>query len=163
MQILLVDTGGMERYGPLTRQHYHGSSAVLLVYDCDDNLSLKELKEFYKCAKDNAVGAAMILVRNKIDKEFQSVDIREAEHLVYTNSRGGTSLCSFIFTENTSAKQNQGIKELFEKVAEYLIKHAAPSNERSNEFDERIRLQEKPSQPTTTPPQPPQPSSGCGC
>lgn len=158
MQIHLVDTAGMERYGRLTRNHYFGSQVVLFVYDCDDHESFQALKHFYKDAKDNTGGATMVLVRNKIDKELQSVDISESENLACNHSTGSTSACKFMFKAETSAKKNSGIKELFKQVAEYLIKNVEPSNER-NEFS-KIKLHQEP-QPTETPPEPT--TSGCGC
>jgi len=166
VKIHLVDTAGMERYGRLTRQHYYGSHAVLLVYDCDDQLSLETLKGFYKDAKDNAGGAAMVLVRNKIDKELQSVDVREAESLVCNHAKRGKSVCLFTLKAETSAKENSGIKELFEKVATYLIKNAQPSNKRKSEFiklheeQRRVNLHEEQRQGTPAPTSTP---SGCGC
>ena len=50
----------MERYSRLTRQHYYGSSVVLFVYDCDDLESVHSLAGYYKDAKDNASGAAVV-------------------------------------------------------------------------------------------------------
>ena len=156
VQILFVDTAGMERYGRLTRQHYHGSHVVLLVYDCDDSDSLKELKEFYKDARDNTNGAAMVLVRNKIDKDFQSVDIAETTNLICNHHT--KDICKFKFKAETSAKHNTGIEKLVNDIAEYLIKNVEPSNRR-NVFQERIKLEEPRQQtpPTETS------SSGCPC
>ena len=158
IQILLVDTAGMERYGRLTRHHYYGSHVVLLVYDCDDNESLQALKGFYKDAKNNTGGAAMVLVRNKIDKEFQSVDVSEAKNLVCNHGATHPSVCKFMLEAETSAKENWGIKKLLENIAEYLITKAEPSNKR-NVFDDKIKLQE--GQQIRTPST--QPSTGCSC
>lgn len=148
----------MERYARLTHHHYFGSHVILFVYDCDDNLSLEALKDFYKDARDNASGAAMVLVRNKIDKDFQSVDVGGAERLVCNHSAQGTSVCKFRFKAETSAKDNLGIQELFQKVAEYLIKNAEPSNNRGNQFDNTLNLQDSQQEST-----PPSTSNGCGC
>lgn len=138
----------MERYSRLTRQHYFGSHVVLLVYDCDDVESLQALVEYYNDAKnDNDNGAAMVLVRNKIDKELQGVDVSEAEKLLCNHLEKGTSICKFKFRAATSAKKNTGIKELIEKVAEYLVKNAEPSNSR-NEFDKmKVELVPLPTRP----------------
>lgn len=146
----------MERYGRLTRQHYHGSHIVLLVYDCDDSESLQVLKEFYKDARDNTNGAAMVLVRNKIDKEFQSVDIAETTNLIC--NRSTRDICKFKFKAETSAKDNSGIKKLVNDIAEYLIKNVEPSNKR-NDFQDRIRLEE----PRQTTPPSKTSSSSCPC
>lgn len=146
----------MERYGRLTRQHYHGSHVVLLVYDCDDSDSLKELKEFYKDARDNTNGAAMVLVRNKIDKDFQSVDIAETTNLICNSHT--RDICKFKLKAETSAKYNTGIEKLVNDIAEYLIKNVEPSNKR-NDFQDRIRLEEQRQQnhPNETT------SNGCHC
>ncbi len=145
----------MERYARLTRQHYFGSHVVLLVYDCDDTESLQVLNDYYTDAKTNANGAAMVLVRNKIDKEDQSVDVKEAEKLLCNHEDTGRSVCKFKFRAETSAKNNTGIKELIRRVAEYLLKNAEPSNSR-NEFDKI-----KPTKPE--PPRTPVPSTSGGC
>lgn len=142
----------MERYSRLTRQHYFGSHVVLLVYDCDDMETLQALKEYYQDATNNANGAAMVLVRNKIDKEGQSVDKTEAEKLLCNHKDRGVPICKFKFRAETSAKENTGIKELIQRVAEYLVKNAQPSNSR-NQFD-MIR-------PTPEPIPTPPTSSGC--
>lgn len=139
----------MERYGRLTRQHYYGSHVVLLVYDCDDSESLRVLREFYKDARDNTNGAAMVLVRNKIDKDFQSVDIAETTNLICNHHT--RDICRFKFKAETSAKNNSGIKKLVNDIAEYLVKNVEPSNQR-NDFHDRIRLEEQRQQnpPTQT-------------
>ena len=146
----------MERYSRLTRQHYFGSSVVLLVYDCDDMESLTELAGYFKDAKNNASGAAMALVRNKIDQELQYVGIKDAEKLLCNHKEKDRSVCKFKFRAETSAKENTGINELKQRVAKYLLKNAAPSNSR-REFDE-VRLQQEPpnTPPTDT-------TSSCPC
>ena len=141
----------MERYARLTRQHYFGSSVVLLVYDCDDMESLKDLADYYNDAKTNASGAAMVLVRNKIDQELQCVGIKDAEAILCNHEQRGRSVCKFKFRAETSAKEETGINELKQKVAKYLLKNAEPSNSRREFYN--IRL----------PPEPPSPPSPCPC
>ncbi|XP_078345410.1 uncharacterized protein LOC144630926 [Oculina patagonica] len=149
IKIDLWDTSGMERYARLTRQHYFGSHVVLLVYDCDDMESLQALLDYYRDATRNASGAAMVLVRNKIDKVDQSVDIREAEKLLCNYEGMGRSACKFKFRAETSAKENTGIQELIQKVAEYLLKNAEPSNLR-REFDKiTCKPEPLPTRPTS--------------
>ena len=139
----------MERYSRLTRQHYYGSSVVLFVYDCDDLESLNSLAGYYKDAKDNASGAAAVLVRNKIDQELQCVGIKDAETILCNHREKDISVCKFKFKAETSAKEKTGINELMQKVAKYLLKNAEPSNSR-REFD-RIRPRpEPPSNASTT-------------
>ena len=159
LQIRLVDTAGMEREAPLTRYHYYGSHAILLVYDCDDRDSLNALQGYYKSAKEHAKGAAIILVRNKIDKIPQCVDIGEADNLVYNPSVSCPCPCQFNIKVKTSAKEKKGIKELFDSVADYLIKNVEPSNESTTKgFDHELNVQGV-SHPGTIQSN----SSGCSC
>lgn len=145
----LWDTSGMERYSRLTRQHYFGSSVVLLVYDCDDMESLRDLAGYYKDSKDNASGAAIVLVRNKIDQELQCVGIKDAEKILCNHKEKDLSVCKFKFRAETSAKEKTGINELMQKVAKYLLKNAQPSNSRK-EFEKIKPKPEPPSNPSTT-------------
>ena len=138
----------MERYSRLTRQHYYGSSVVLLIYDCDDMETLKDLKGYHEDAKNNASGAAMVLVRNKIDQELQCVGIEDAEKLLCNHKERDRSDCKFKFRVETSAKENTGIKELIQKVAKYLLKNAEPSNSR-REFD-KIKAKPEPERTHST-------------
>jgi len=144
----------MERYSRLTRQHYFGSSVLLLVYDCDDMETLKDLNAYYEDAKNNASGAAMVLVRNKIDQELQCVGIEDAEKLLCNHKESDRSFCKFKFRAETSAKENTGINELIQKVAKYLLINAEPSNSR-REFDNIKPKPEPESIPSTT--------SSCSC
>ena len=147
-QIDLWDTSGMERYSRLTRQHYFGSHVVLFIYDCDEEDSVKELATCYSDAQTNAKGAAMVLVRNKTDQELQSVGIKDAEKRLCNHEEKGLPVCKFKFSAETSAKTNTGIKELIQRVAEYLVKNAEPSNSQ-NAFD-KVKVTHE--DPLPTPP-----------
>lgn len=129
IKIHLHDTAGMERYeAGLTRQYYHGSNVVLLVYDCEEMETLEELKIYYDDAKKHTNGAAMVLVGNKIDKEFPSVEKGDAEKILCNHIEKGLPHCKFQYKAETSAKTDTGIRELIQSVAEYLVKNAEPSN-----------------------------------
>ena len=146
----------MERYSRLTRQHYFGSSVVLLVYDCDDMESLTDLAGYYEDAKHNASGAAVVLVRNKIDQELQCVGIKDAEKLLCNHKEKDRLVCKFKFRAETSAKDNTGVNELIQRVAKYLLKNAEPSNSR-REFD-KLNLTSKPEPQSTA-----NETSTCSC
>ena len=127
---------------------------MLLVYDCDDMESLRDLAGYYKDVEYNAIGAAAVLVRNKIDQELQCVGIKDAETILCNHKEKELSLCKFKFRAETSAKEETGIDELMQKVAKYLLKNAQPSNSR-REFDKIKPKPEPPSNPSTT--------NGCSC
>ena len=105
---------------------------MLLVYDCDDRDSMEALRGYYRDAECNAVGAAMVLVRNKIDIEDQSVDMTEAMNtLCSQHTNRGESACRFAFVRETSAKTNEGIQALFQEIAEYLLRNFEPVTNRN--------------------------------
>lgn len=132
--IHLWDTAGMERHKALTRPHYQGSHAVFLVYDCDETESLNQIETYYKDAKKHTNGAAMVLVRNKIDQECCSVEKEDAEKILCNHIEKGFPHCKFQHKAETSAKADTGIRELIQSVAEYLVQNAEPSN-LQNEFE----------------------------
>ena len=103
----------MERYADLTRRHYKDSKVVLLVYDCDDMDSLELLEHVYDDAACHALDATKVLVRNKIDLEFQLVDIADADTKLRTDDR-------FACHMSTSAKTRDGIDALCTKLGDLL-------------------------------------------
>lgn len=143
----------MERHKALTRPHYQGSHAVLLVYDCDETESLYQIETYYKDAKKHTNGAAMVLVHNKIDQECWSVEIEDAEKILCNHIEKNLPHCKFQHKAETSAKTDTGIRELIQSVAEYLVQNAEPSN-LQNAF-KKVKVKQKNTE------QNPAPSSRC--
>ena len=108
----LLDTAGGEKYRSLAGIFFKVTKAVILVYDSTNEKSFKELKEFwYNQVKD--LKQILAIVANKCDLTEKKVKDEEGKE--FADSVGA------IFA-SVSAKENIGIKELFEKVGEAIKK-----------------------------------------
>ena len=110
---LLLDiwnTAGQEKYKSLTKFFYKDASIVILVYDITRKESFDNLTEYWynqlqeNCAKNIVLGVA----GNKCDL-FENEEVQENEAREFAEKIGA------IF-ELTSAQNNTGINDLFEKV-----------------------------------------------
>ena len=104
------DTAGQEKYKSLTKFFYKDASIVILVYDITRKESFDNLKEYWynqlqeNCGKNIVLGIA----GNKCDL-FEDEKVQESEAREFAEKIGA------IF-ELTSAQNNTGINDLFEKV-----------------------------------------------
>ena len=105
------DTAGQERYRALTKMFYKDANAAIMVYDITRKDSFEELKTYWsqqikECSPE---GIILAISANKSDLiEQENVDEEEARNF-------GKELGA-IFV-NTSAKNTQGINNLFEEIA----------------------------------------------
>jgi small GTP-binding protein len=105
------DTAGQERYRALVPNYSQGSSAIVIVYDCQSPESFDAAKEWLAQAKGNHPdGVVWFLVANKVDLE-SAVTVDEARAFADREE-----LC---FVE-TSAKTGQGVHELFVEIAKRI-------------------------------------------
>ena len=104
----LWDIAGDKKYRALAKIFYKDSNAILLVYDETDEDTFNELKNFwYEQVKD--LGQILAVVANKCDLSDKKV--KEEDGKKYAESIGA------MFFE-ISAKENIGISNMFEKIAE---------------------------------------------
>ena len=104
------DVAGDIKYRSLSKIFAKDAKAIILTYDITDENTFKELKDFwYNTHKD--FGAILFVVANKCDLENKKVKDEEGEE--FAKSIGA----SFF---SVSAKDNIGISNLFEKIAEAL-------------------------------------------
>lgn len=113
--LAIWDTAGQERFHALGPIYYRDADAALLVYDLMDKDSFDRVKswvkELRKMAQKNIV---MTIVANKSDMDKQrKVDLQESES--YAKSIGASHFV-------TSAKLNTGIEDVFQDVAQRLMK-----------------------------------------
>ena len=102
------DTSGATKYRNLAKIFLKDAKAALLVYDLTDENTFKELKEFwYSQVKD--LNLILAVVANKCDLSEKKV--KDEEGKGFADSIGA------IFA-TVSAKENIGIQELFQKIAE---------------------------------------------
>ena len=111
----LWDTAGQERLRTITRLFYVNSKVVIFVYDVTDKKSFDAIKDYwYEQVKQNGdKDIITALVANKYDLyETRAVSNEEGEE--YAKSIGA------IFA-STSAKNDSGIKMLFENIARKIL------------------------------------------
>lgn len=102
------DTSGQERFRTITSSYYRGSKGVVIVYDCQDANSIKELDYWLSQAK-RYVGedTPILIVGNKIDLPSQ-VPAQEVQKFAVNHG------CLFV---ETSAKTGINVDEAFQQLA----------------------------------------------
>ena len=102
------DVAGATKYRNLAKIFLKDAHAAILVYDLTDENSFKELKEFwYSQVKD--LNLVLYVVANKCDLSEKKVKDEEVKGFADSIGAGFATI---------SAKENIGIQELIEKIAE---------------------------------------------
>lgn len=108
--------------GTVTRSYYLGSRLALIVYSVDDMDSVDDLKTYIHDVLLHAPNAKLFLVRNKIDKEDQTVQENEVEDKLRNAGYHFKPNCKY----STSAKkfEGDGIDNLIQAIGQVLIKQS---------------------------------------
>ncbi|CAJ0572330.1 unnamed protein product, partial [Mesorhabditis spiculigera] len=110
------DTAGQEKYHALGPIYYRGSNGALLIYDITDQRSFERVKvwvrELQRALGDTAV---LLVVGNKLDLDKERT-VPRAEAEQYAKSVNAEYL-------ETSAKENIGIADLFERISALMVDH----------------------------------------
>jgi len=114
-KIQIWDTAGQEQYKKLVPMYYKNAAAAIVCYDTTSPASFETLKYWVDELRTNvpAGGIVLALCATKCDLEEESTDTVEAEALA---AEVGAMFM------RTSAKVNLNVNELFEKVAEQVLK-----------------------------------------
>ena len=114
IELKLVDTAGQEKYKALSKSYFKNVDAVLFIFSINNEKSFEEVKSWIDLFNENYNGKANIpkyLVGNKLDLE-RKVNKDLVNEFINENKK-------YKYFE-TSAKENIGINELFEDLAENL-------------------------------------------
>ena len=113
IRLILWDTAGQERFRSLIPSYLKNADCIIIVYDVTNKESFYSLNHWLRSAKDNTVdGTIFIICGNKIDlKEKRTVSNEEINEFIQKND--------LIYVE-CSAQNGEGIKELFNTIAQYL-------------------------------------------
>lgn len=115
-QLNIWDTAGQERFHALGPIYYRGSDGALLVYDITDQDSFQKVKSWVRELKQmRGSEIALIIVGNKTDLEEQRAISYETA-LRYAQTVGAQYV-------ETSAKENDGVNELFELLTQLMVAH----------------------------------------
>ena len=109
------DTPGQTKYRNIMKVFFCDAKAILLMYDCTNKASFDELKNYwYGATKEKNIDPIYFLIENKNDLiSERKVDEKEGKE--FADSIGA-------YFASISCKNNTGIKEIFEKLAEKLLK-----------------------------------------
>ncbi|GAA5930921.1 Rab family GTPase [Sporobolomyces koalae] len=121
----LWDTAGQERYKSLAPMYYRSSHAAVVVYDITSSASLEKARSWIAELHRQADPSILIyLAGNKLDlaQEQRQVSREEAEK--FAQEEG-------LLWSEVSAKTGQGIKEIFQTIAEKLSIDSAATGGRS--------------------------------
>lgn len=113
------DTAGQERYKSLAPMYYRNANAALCVYDLTSRASFTKAQDWIKELKKQAPeGIVISLVGNKSDLEDErEVDLDEVAEYIQQENENGQSL---IITAECSAKNGDGVLEIFNKIGRAL-------------------------------------------
>jgi len=107
------DTAGQERFRTLIPMYYRGADCAILVYDANSMSSFEHLKDWIKEFKmNNSTPPVIAIAANKIDIKRQVVSFDVAK--AYAKSIDA-------IIQETSAKDNVGITELFWELSRMLL------------------------------------------
>eukprot|EP01025_Chloroclados_australasicus_P030744 TRINITY_DN30921_c0_g1_i8.p1 TRINITY_DN30921_c0_g1~~TRINITY_DN30921_c0_g1_i8.p1 ORF type:complete len:275 (+),score=16.91 TRINITY_DN30921_c0_g1_i8:122-826(+) len=113
------DTAGQERYATLAPMYYRNAAAILVVYDMTDRSSFERAERWLvELPSTMPADAVLVLVANKADlQEERQVTEKDGKQLAETHK------CNHYF--ETSAKDNVGIQECFEYIADEVARTSA--------------------------------------
>ena len=114
IRLILWDTAGQERFRSLIPSYLKNADCIIIVFDITNKESFLSLNKWLTDAKNNASeNTIYVICGNKIDlKERRTVNENEINEYIEKNT-------GVIYME-CSAKNGQGIKDLFNVIAKNL-------------------------------------------
>ena len=112
MKLHLWDTSGDEKHSDLTKNYFQGADAAIVVYEIPSSASLVKAETWISRVRKTAPeNVKIFLVGNKSDL-VKSREVERSEGKEFAKKH---KLDYFI---ETSAKENDNIRELFQEVTE---------------------------------------------
>ena len=130
VKLQIWDTAGQDRFRTITQTYYKGAMGVILAYDCTDETSFSNVKNWVKQLEVHTTpGIVKVLVGNKSDSPDKKIDTSKGQELA--------KQYGMEFFE-TSAKNNLNIKEAFYYRAKTIKENLA-----SKEIASGVKLKSK--------------------
>jgi len=119
IKLLIWDTAGQERFRSMAPMYYRGAAGAVLVFDITDLTSFHAVKGWIKELNEAALtdgdlrNIVICIAGNKKDLEH-SRQVAAKDAMAYANSIGASYI-------ETSAKNNEGLHELFIGVCQRIL------------------------------------------
>ena len=119
IKLQIWDTAGQDRFRTITQTYYKGAMGVILAYDCTDENSFNNVRNWIKQLEAHATpGVSKVLIGNKSDSASKKIDPARGKALADEYKMG--------FFE-TSAKNNISVKETFFYLAREIKSKNTPN------------------------------------
>ena len=119
IKLQIWDTAGQDRFRTITQTYYKGAMGVILAYDCTDENSFANVRNWIKQLEAQATpNVVKVLIGNKCDHENKKVEPSRGKALADENKM------SFF---ETSAKNNINVKETFYHLAHEIKAKLVPN------------------------------------
>jgi len=114
-KIQIWDTAGQERFRAMAPMYYRNAAAAIVCFDITDENSFSTMKDWVQELRRNCQDRDLILAIacNKADLSSTRVVSRERAESFASSIKA--------ILMDTSAKENEGVNELFQKVTERVI------------------------------------------
>ena len=120
IKLQVWDTAGQERFRTITQTYYKGAMGIILAYDCSDENSFANVKNWIKQIEAHAnPNVVKVLIGNKCDRPDRKIDTARGKALAEENKMA--------FFE-TSAKNNINVKETFYHTAKEIKARTSPAS-----------------------------------
>ena len=123
------DTAGAEKYKAMTKQYYHDSHGIILVFDISQRNTFNNLENWVNSIKNNSnQKIEVIVVGNKIDIEKRVVSKNEG--IDFANKYN-------YFYIDASAKNGTNIILIFHKITEKILSRIKEEEKEEKEISNR--------------------------
>jgi len=120
IKLQIWDTAGQERFRTITSSYYRGAHGIIVVYDCTDQESFNNVKQWLEeIERYAAENVNKLLVGNKCDLQAKKI-VDTATAMEYANQLGIPFL-------ETSAKNATNVEQAFMTMAAEIKNRVGPA------------------------------------
>ncbi|MFW9786601.1 MAG: Rab family GTPase [Candidatus Thorarchaeota archaeon] len=115
LTLMIWDLGGQPRFRDVVSDYFRGSKYAIAVYDVNRSYSLGRLTDWIDRLKESAPDSKILLVGNKTDERENGSGVSYEDGVVFAQNYGAHCV-------EVSAKTGEGISDMFDLIAQGLIK-----------------------------------------